>query len=68
MSAAETLAATSHDTSICPWCDGRPERETVETIAGDITHLVVNCEICERTGRVSRELARAMWRGMPGAC
>jgi hypothetical protein len=49
------------DTATCPVCSGRPISE--ERVEGDdeVTVLVTICEVCDRTGRVSPDLARVLW-------
>ena len=53
----------------CPVCKGVPTSEqrlcdVMTECPDDVTFVVVICEVCERTGKVSRRLARELWEHM----
>lgn len=54
---------------VCPVCKGESTSEkrlcdVMTECPDDVTFVVVICEVCERTGKVSRRLARELWKHM----
>ena len=47
---------------MCPTCRGVPQhmRDVLDE-DDEVMQVLVLCEVCEQTGRVSRRLARALW-------
>lgn len=59
---AEAAPASEEGDALCPVCKGSPQHmRDVLADEDEVLQVLVLCEVCEQTGRVSRGLARALW-------
>ena len=59
---SEEPAPASEREATCPTCRGVPQhmRDVLDE-DDEVMQVLVLCEVCEQTGRVSRRLARELW-------